>query len=151
MCWTIRRGRRRKREETPEKQSRAGQDRTGVPGSTSAGSDVETHDRPSHRALEVGPRHSISTQVQGCVVSPLFLPTVTAGSIAPLSPSDMKLRIRSDTLRGCRAASGPPALAKSPQPPPNPPLFFFFFTFFKRRMAARGRGALVSPSAVMEM
>lgn len=55
-----------------------------------------------------------------CVVSPLFLPTVTAGSIAPLSPSDMKLRIRSDTLRGCRAASGPPALAKSPQPPPLP-------------------------------
>lgn len=49
-----------------------------------------------------------------------FLPTVTAGSIAPLSPSDMKLRIRSDTLRGCRAASGPPALAKSPQPPPLP-------------------------------
>lgn len=80
-----------------------------------------------------------------CVVSPLFLPTVTAGSIAPLSPSDMKLRIRSDTLRGCRAASGPPALAKSPQPPPLP------FSLFKWRMAARGRGALVSLSAVMEM
>lgn len=77
-----------------------------------------------------------------CVFS--LYPTVTAGSITPLSPSDMKLCIRSDTLRGRRAVSG-----LWPWLNPTAP-------FYGGRMAARGSGGwgggvLVSPSVVMEM
>lgn len=72
-------------------------------------------------------RYSISSGRVCVCVCFAFHPTVTAGSITPLSPSDMKLCIRSGTLRGCRAVSG-----LRPWLNPTAP-------FYGGRMAARGR------------